>query len=468
MNFKTTNCSKNMSKVINHLKLYFFHNNFFSIVIYLFSLYSFAQHDHTGLHHWEIPSKNPDRIILTFHGDPSRSRAVTWRTNSKVKKGMAQIAMATENSNFKTNSSNFEAISENFDLGEYKGNNSLKVNYHSVVFDSLKPNTLYVYRVGDGKDYWSEWIQFKTAEEKYSKTEFVYFGDAQNNVLSDWSRVIRMAYQTAPNASFVVHAGDLINDAHRDQEWAEWYKAGGFIHSQWTAIPVLGNHEFSPLSSKNVDREISIQWRPQFTLPVEETLSEKLHETVYTVDYQNVRIIVLNSNYNLEEQTKYIEDKLKNSTAKWNIITCHHSIFSPAKGRDFEYGRMNWKPLFDKYNVDLVLNGHDHTYARGHVPEPNEIFEKSEEIKTIYVTSVSGPKQYKLDSEQLKDYVKQGYQLDTSGQYIQFYQVISIDQNKLTYVAYTATGDEYDRAEIVKDFNTGKKEFFKKADLIKN
>ena len=117
------------------------------------------------------------------------------------------------------------------------------------------------------------------------------------------------------------------------------------------AIPVLGNHEFWPLSKEHGKRELSIQWRPQFTLPVENSLSKKLHETVYTVDYQNIRIIVLNSNYNLREQTKYIEQKLKTSKAKWNIVTCHHSVFSPAKGRDFEYGREHWKPLFDKYNA---------------------------------------------------------------------------------------------------------------------
>ena len=429
------------------------------IFIFLCSLVSSGQHNHTGLHHWEIPSKNQDRIILTFHGDPATSRAVTWRTDTSIKIGEAQIALATENSNFKSNSVTYKAKLEPFDLGQYKGNNNYKVHYHSVIFKNLKPNELYIYRVGDGKDYWSEWIQFKTAKKEYAKTEFVYFGDAQNDVLSEWSRVIRMAYQTAPKASFVVHAGDLINDAHRDYEWAEWYKAGGFIHSQWTAIPVLGNHEFMPLSQENSNRKISIQWRPQFTLPVENSLSKKLHETVYTVDYQDIRVIVLNSNHNLNEQTKYIEEKLKNSTAKWNIVTCHHSVFSPARGRDFYYGRKNWKPLFDKYNVDLVLNGHDHTYARGHVPELSEIYKQSGEVKTVYVTSVSGPKYYKQDLKQLEDYIDQGYQLDKAAQYIQFYQVITIDQNKLTYVAYTSKGEEYDRAVIIKDFETGKKEF---------
>lgn len=424
--------------------------------LFLISFLS-AQHNHNGLNHWEIPSVNPDRIILTFHGNPATSRAVTWRTNTQILKGVAQIAMSTRNSNFKKNVSTYQSTTESFQLGKYKGNKSLIVNYHSVVFKDLKPNTQYLYRVGDGKKYWSEWIQFTTAEEKKGETKFVYFGDAQNDVLSEWSRVIRKAYEMAPDASFVIHAGDLINDAHRDREWAEWYKAGGFIHSQWTAIPVLGNHEFMPLNRNDDSRNTSIQWRPQFTLQVEETLTEKLHETVYTVDYQNVRVIVLNSNFNLKEQTKYLEQKLKTSEDKWIIVTCHHSIFSPAKGRDFEYGRKNWKPLFDQYNVDLVLNGHDHSYARGQVAEMDNVVKQEEINQTIYVTSVSGPKQYKQDYEQLKSYIKNGYQLDKSGNYVQFFQVVTIDQNKLTYVAYTATGKEYDRFEIIKDPDTGEK-----------
>ena len=454
MKTQNTNC---IIKIIILLKSEYSLTNFLSLFLCLFSFFATSQHNHTGLHHWEIPSKNPDRIILTFHGDPSTSRAVTWRTDTNIRNGVAQIAVAGENSNFKSNSSTYKAITEPFNLGLYKSNDSLTVNYHSVVFKDLKPDQIYLYRVGDGNDFWSEWIQFRTAKQKGGITEFVYFGDAQNDVLSEWSRIIRMAYQTAPNASFAIHAGDLINSAHRDYEWAQWFKAGGFIHSQWTAVPVLGNHEFESLTYGNEKREIAIQWRPQFTLPVENSLNEKLHETVYTVDYQDVRIIILNSNYNLEDQTAYIEEKLKNSMAKWNIITCHHSIFSPAIGRDFEFGRKNWKPLFDKYNVDMVLNGHDHTYARGHVPELNKSYSESGEIKTVYVTSVSGPKQYKLNLEQINNYSDQGYQSDKSGELTQLFQVIKIDKNKLTYIALTATGQEYDRFVIWKNLETGEK-----------
>ena len=429
---------------------------FLSLIIYFFyAEFSLKAHDqHDGLRHWEIPSQDPDRIILTFHGDPSTSRAVTWRTDKTITKAVAQIAEAKVNSKFTSNDIEIDAATEAFDLGQYKRNSSLIVHYHSVRFQDLKPDTLYVYRVGDGSKHWSEWIQFRTAKSTYAPIQFVYFGDAQNDILDHWSRVIRMAYQTAPNASFAIHAGDLVNTAHRDHEWAQWFKAGGFLHSQWTAIPAVGNHEFSSVNGGS--RRVSIQWRPQFTLPVEKSLDPELHETVYSVDYQDVRIIVLNSNENLEQQTKYLEAKLKNCTAKWKIVTCHHSIFSPARGRDFKFARQNWKPLLDKYNVDLVLNGHDHTYARGHVPVRTN---KSDTptLGTVYVTSVSGPKQYGLDRKQILAYKSQGYRSDKTAEQTQFFQVISIEDNTLSYVAYTVMGDEYDRATITKDFATGKK-----------
>ena len=415
-------------------------------------------HKHDGLHHWEIPSKDPDRIILTFNGDPATKRAVTWRTDSSVKKAKAQIAVATVNSDFVKEATTYFATTEEFDLGIYKSNKSLIVNYHSVVFENLNSNTLYAYRVGNDEN-WSEWIQFKTANDTYSPTQFVYFGDAQNDILNHWSRVIRMAYQTAPNASFVIHAGDLVDSAHKDNEWAQWFKAGGFIHSQWTAIPVVGNHEFQRFDGYegSLPRRLSIQWRPQFTLPVEDNLDSRLHETVYTVEYQDILILVLNSTGHLEKQTEYIKQKLSNTDAKWKIVTNHHSVFSPAEGRDFKYARKVWKPLFEKYGVDLVLNGHDHTYARGHVPVKSQNIDQSGSFKTLYVTSVSGPKQYKVDKEQIKNYGADGYKSDKIGEQTQFFQVISVENDKLIYSAYTTLGDLYDKAIITKDFSTGEK-----------
>ena len=51
------------------------------LVVFTCSIFINAQEfshfnkDHLlGLHHWEIPSKDPDRIILNFNGDPSTRR----------------------------------------------------------------------------------------------------------------------------------------------------------------------------------------------------------------------------------------------------------------------------------------------------------------------------------------------------------------------------------------------------------
>lgn len=416
--------------------------------------HSHSNHHHYG-NHWEIPSQNPDRIILTFYGNPSSQRAVTWRTDSTIEYAVAQISIAGKNSKFEINAKTYRAKTEELKIGDYHKNKDVIVHYHSVIFENLIPETLYAYRVGNGK-IWSEWIHFKTSSNDFKPTEFVYFGDAQNNILSHWSRVIRMAYQKAPNASFAIYAGDLVNYAHLDNEWAQWFKAGGFIHSQWTAIPVVGNHEFGKILREN-EQKLSLQWRPQFTLPVEKSLDEKLHETVYSINYQDILIIVLNSSEMLEQQTAYVEKKLMESDAKWKIITCHHSVFSPAPGRDFEYGRKFWKPLFDKFNVDLVLNGHDHTYARGHVPVKSRLNDENGNLQTMYITSVSGPKQYNIDKDQINNYKVDNYTAEKTGENTQFFQVFQTRDNKLIYAAYTATGDLYDKVTIVKDFDTGTK-----------
>ena len=105
----------------------------------------------------------------------------------------------------------------------------------------------------------------------------------------------------------------------------------------------------------------------------------------------------------------------------------------------------------------MVLNGHDHTYSRGHVPLRTSNKYKKNNLGTVYVTSVSGPKQYELDTEQIKAYTAQGYQLDKSYEQTQFYQVISIHDNNLIYEAYTTLGELYDKATIIKNFKTGEK-----------
>ena len=379
------------------------------------------------------PSVIPDRIILTWEGDPINSQDISWRTDPSVTIAFAEISPANSSPDFVEKAKSFHAdtvlvVTE-----------SGPAHHHSVNFTKLSPNSLYAYRVGSG-DIWSEWFHFRTASKGPDPFTFIYFGDAQNNLLSLWSRTIRAAYSTSPSARFIIHAGDLVNQANNDQEWGEWFRAGGWINAMMPSIPVPGNHEYA--RNKENNRRVSKLWKPHFRLPVNGVTS--LKETVYFIDYQGVRIIALNSNEKHLEQKIWLEKVLKNNPNRWTFVTFHHPIYSSAKGRDNPELRKLWKPVLDKYRVDMVLQGHDHSYARGR-NLPLGINTHNEQSGTVYVVSVSGPKMYEISS---RDW------MDRAGENTQLFQKLSVTYNKVEYQAITATGRLYDAFEIIKQENS--------------
>ncbi|MEX0329805.1 MAG: fibronectin type III domain-containing protein [Puniceicoccaceae bacterium] len=415
-----------------------------------------AHQPDSDLHHWEIASKDPDRIFLSFHGDPATTRAVTWRTDATIGEAQAQIALVTGNPKFDRKAKTFTTTTEPVELTLHEGNKQTLVHYHSVIFEDLLPDTLYAYRVGSRK-HWSEWIQFRTAKAEPAPFSFVYFGDAQNEILGKWSRVIRMSYTVAPEAAFAIHAGDLVNNGHMDLEWAEWFKAGGWIHSQRTGIPVIGNHEYRTIPGVSKEKVISLVWRPQFTLPEDPALPEALRETVYTIDYQGLRVIVLNCIDNPEAQAEYLRQQLQRPGAQWTVVTSHYSIFTPYKKRSFYESSTLWLPIIEAFGVDLVLQGHDHAYLRGHQPMRHQSPGLNNSLQTMFVTSMSGAKQYAITKERVEAYAQMNYTPDKMGEQKQFFQVIGVDGHELTYSAYSADGVLYDRAVITKDPETGLK-----------
>ncbi len=396
---------------------------------------------------WHLPSKHPDRIVLNLGQNPENSTSVTWRTTSEINQGFAEIAKATAAPKFWRTAQTIKATKYALD-GTNVPHAGIKSNYFSVKFRDLEPNTIYGYRVGNG-EYWSEWIQFKTASDKPEKFSFLYVGDTQNYILELWSRLIRQGYKMSPNASFIIHAGDLVNHAHNEQEWSEWFDAGGWIHRVLPSIPVSGNHEYRPIKEGSKQRELSIQWNPQFTLP--ENGPKGLKETVYYTDYQGLRIVVLNTNRDIDKQLPWLENLLANNPNKWTVVTYHHPLYSASASRDNEELRGKLKPIFDKYKVDLSLQGHDHSYARGRVLplEENVVdgMNKRDVTGTVYVVSVSGGKMYQLSD----GWDSLGAKRDRGAENTQLFQLITIDGDKLSYESYTATGDLYDAFDLIKN-----------------
>ncbi len=413
----------------------------------------YTTHDATPAHKLIFPSSTPDRIISNLTEDAAHSFAVNWRTDQQVTNGVVEVALATDGPEFLLRDvRKINAVSQKF---ENKNRNEplVRATYHSALIKDLQPNTTYVYRVGNGeKDnaYWSEWFQITTArtgmEESFS---FIYFGDAQNNVKSMWSRVIRSSYRDFPQVDFMLHAGDLINDRDANLEWGEWFHAGSFIHATVPSVMTPGNHEYR-------DGILTSLWKPQFSLP-ENGPIEELKETCFTLDYQDMKLISIDSEgfdeslEAREAQVKWLDSVLQSNTKKWVAITTHYPIYSTKEGRDNWELREAIKPLIDKYGVDLVLQGHDHTYARGFPENEDKGLTVVENAGTVYAVSVSGPKMY--DSKDQEWMVRRG-------EYTQLFQIITVSENSIEYGAYTPVGTLYDAFEIIK--KNGKKKLINK------
>jgi len=429
------------------------HRTFFFTVllaaILVFGCTTYQDHipDEPHTHSWDKPSVYPDRIALTWSDDPATSLSVTWRTDSTVTEAYALFAKATPSPRFDRYADTLAAATELLDTRLVVGEETV-AHFHSVTFRDLEPNTLYAYRVGS-EGVWTEWYQFRTASSDTEPFSFLYFGDAQNDLHTHWSRLIREAYSRAPDARFMIHAGDLVNSAHRNIEWGEWFEAGGWIHGMLPSIPVPGNHEYRAYHPDSTERFLSVHWRPQFTLP--ENGIPGLEETVYYIDYQGVRVIGLNSMRDIQQQAEWLETVLSDNPNRWTVITFHFPIYSSSGNRDNPALRSLWKPIFDRHYVDLVVQGHDHTYARGQVENvATGVNGQDQSAGTVYVNSVSGPKMYTLKELRWSEYEAT---LERAAENTQLFQVIHVTQDTLHYEAFTVTGELYDQFDIVKKEN---------------
>jgi hypothetical protein len=374
----------------------------------------------------------PERILLTWAGDPARTQTVTWRTDT-LTTGVAQIALALPSPDLAKQARLVPALTT-----ETETTAGIKVAYHTAQFTELEPAIKYAYRVGNG-DAWSEWNHFTTANDKPSPFSFIYVGDAQNDVKSLWSRVIREAFRRAPDVRFTLHAGDLINNANTDWQWGEWFEAAGWINRMIPCIAVPGNHEyFRP--DRNTSSTLSRLWGPQFEYPRNGVPG--LDDTTYYLDYQGVRIVCLNSNEKWEQQAPWLDETLSNNPHKWAILAFHHPVYSAAILRDNPKVRESWLPIIDKHKVDLVLQGHDHTYGRSKALTSGTVVGEGDS-GTVYVVSISGSKMY--DSTTASKHL-----MERIAEYTQFYQIVSVNGDLLKYEALTPAGELYDQFELRK------------------
>lgn len=377
----------------------------------------------------------PQRVILNITDTAYNSMAVTWRTTQECSKALVRYAKATGWKQFEDSLSTINALKERVIL-----DNGDTVFHYSAKMRGLKPSTLYVYSVGDGKT-WSEWNQFKTANNTNTSFSFIYLGDPQDNLREHCTRVFRQAYKGVPNAGFWLFVGDLVNRPQYDRLWDEFFYAGGAIFRSMPTTFIPGNHEHSSeRPDKTQFREFTKLWRPHFTLP--ENGIKGQEERSFYFDYQGTRFVMLNSSENLDDQVKWMDGILAANKNKWTIVSLHHPVYAVSRNRDSKKIQELLIPVCDKYGVDLVLTGHDHAYAR-----TPKMFAGTKVLPnakgTVYMVSMSGPKVYELNKNL-------GDTATVAANRMMLYQVITVDNQKVVCNTHQADGTLFDSFEIKK------------------
>jgi 3',5'-cyclic AMP phosphodiesterase CpdA len=86
----------------------------------------------------------------------------------------------------------------------------------------------------------------------------------------------------------------------------------------------------------------------------------------YTFRRSQVQFFALdtNSNADWKNQLIWFEKELSRSNADWKVVFGHHPIYSSGHyGKNQEFIKI-FTPLFQKYGVQIYINGHDHSYER--------------------------------------------------------------------------------------------------------
>ena len=146
--------------------------------------------------------------------------------------------------------------------------------------------------------------------------------------------------------TFVLMLGDNLYGSERPQDFVKKFERPyqPLLDEKVEFDAALGNH----------DDQNQIYYKPF-------NLDGKRYRTFKKGD---VRFFVLDSNYLDPEQLKWLEHELEGAGSDWKIAYFHHPMYTSATRGPVIELRAALEPMFVKYNVDVVFNGHEHLYER--------------------------------------------------------------------------------------------------------
>lgn len=374
------------------------------------------------------PLNRPGRVLLTFGDSSALSRNISWQYDSIVVPSHVDLVDTLCKDTIRIPAQ-----------GEIFRSRSGQAAYYVAKLRSLQPDRYYTYRVCN-KGNVSPWYHFRThnasTRNDYS---FLYVGDVQDSINGKANTFFKEAFEQHPETEFLVFGGDLT-ERPTEQRWEETYRGLETIGQCYPILTVTGNHDYLKYVIRKLERRFSLI----FSYFLDSMIGEN---QVYTLKYNDMQLFCLDSNrefFYLWTQKRWLEEELKKSTARWKIVVLHHPLYS-IKGEMNNFSqRMMFNPLVEKYGVDLVLQGHEHAYARmtNHTKNGNA-------VPPVYTVSHCSPKNYLIQFDE---------RFDKFGTGSRYYQQIHIHGDTLTMNAYDATDNIlYDSVDIIKSDKKGTK-----------
>ena len=206
--------------------------------------------------------------------------------------------------------------------------------------------------------------------------------------------------------------------------------------------------------------------------------SFELNKPYYSYDYKHVHFIVMASLSDYKEgseQYNFIKQDLEkasqNEDTNWIIVSTYKPLYSsPSEHKADDSLRDDYNPLFEKYGVDLVLNGHNHNYQRTYplTYNPNESAKPitTSELSTGYNRGNDGIVFATVGTGGVNFYSLEGKNPYVANQFAGKFGFLDIDisngnpQAKLTGTFYDNKG-----SEIADEFTIEKEIKNKKSDV---
>lgn len=301
-----------------------------------------------------------------------------------------------------------------------------------VNLTNLQENTQYYYRVVAGSST-SSTYSFKTHSASSTNANILFATDihAAEGSYSPTrpNKMMENVRNNVRNINLMVLTGDQVDRGGYQSHWDSYY-SGMQIYKNIAVAAIPGNHEYYHTSGGEY---VSPEFFNQFYNNPQNGATERLNSSYY-FKYGNILFIMIdtiNQKY-LSEQKEWFRNAVENNPAQWIIVGSHaNAITGGWYSHDSKWMATNWGPLFEEYQVDLLISGHEHVFIRKNLMYKNEV--NSDLGVSYYVSPAAQHKQYAIKDaykDQVDTYDNVNYKVNT----------ITVSSTKLTVQVYSEDG----------------------------